>query len=114
VTLIPTTAGQFTNAAYATQNAFSTNGPPTLNPALTAITVTNGPALAIQASPPSGLLLSLTNPTGIPIEIDRSTNLFDWVFYTNVASPAWSAALNPGLGSNPPMMFFRWLAPSTP
>jgi len=47
-------------------------------------------------------------------EVDWSTNLPVWSFYTNVPGPTWTQTINLSPGANPRSIFFRSSTPPAP
>ena len=103
VTMMAAQPGVLTNAASGVQN--SGQNPP---PAQAVITVQANPAplLSIQMVSPSSIQLSLNGQAGVNYEIDSSTDLLNWLTYTNVAGPGWNQILPP-LPTIPKNQFFR-------
>jgi len=54
---------------------------------------TPAPELSIQIAAPGFVLLSLAGVTGVNYEVDSSSDLVNWMAYTNVAGPTWSQIL---------------------
>jgi hypothetical protein len=68
--------------------------------------------LAIVA--PQSLQLGLLGENGLMYEVDWSTNLPVWSFYTNVPGPTWTQTINLSPGANPRSIFFRSSTPPAP
>jgi uncharacterized repeat protein (TIGR01451 family) len=99
-TIIPSQPGTFTNTMDVTINGVPPNEGQT-------IAQVNG--LSLTWSGGTNYLLQLTGDAGQSYQIQTSTDLLQWLNWTNVLGPNWEASLPDSTRTNSPWGFYRAL-----
>ncbi len=108
IDVLATRPGVLTNTAFV--QPYSGTSVVKISAPLTALVLaaTNPPppALSLVTLPNKALQLKLAGQGGVLYEVDSSTDLLNWLLYTNVAGPGWSQILPPP-NTTPGRLFFR-------
>ncbi len=109
VTMVADQSGVLTNTVYGHQNSTAPSPPPAQ--AVITVLPSASPGLSLRFVAPGILQLSLTGQAGGNYEVDSSTDLLNWLFYTNVAGPGWSQLFPPSAGTVGQQFFRATTAP---